>query len=127
MVSVPLLQEYPINPYVQYCHSLGVYHHQNPWPCSAAGEVTLLGFVDEDLVQEDKNLETKNPSNNTFIASFFIHADRTQYQCQCQCLREGEGREGCAAACETGMLFNCKHLQRGLMISSDFQLYKKRS
>ena len=41
-----------------------------------------------------------------------VRADRIQYQYQCQCLREGEGRE---------------HLQRGLVISSDFQPYKKRS
>ena len=27
----------------------------------------LLGFVDEDLVQENKNYEAKNLSNNTFL------------------------------------------------------------
>ena len=52
---------------------------------------------------------------------------RTQYQCQAKCRREGEGHKGYAAACEAGLLFKCKHLKKGLVISSEFQLYKKRS
>ena len=40
-----------------------------------------------------------------------------QYQCKCQ--REGEGQEGSAAAGEAGLLFKCKHLQRGSRISSE--------
>ena len=40
---------------------------------------------------------------------------------------EGEGWDGYATACEASLLFKCKHLQRGLVISSKFQLYKKRS
>ena len=52
---------------------------------------------------------------------------QTQYQSQSQCRREGEGQEGYATAFEAGLLFKCKHLKRGLVISSEFQLYKKRS
>ena len=35
---------------------------------------TLLGFVEDDLVQENKNWEADNPSNNTFITGFCIRA-----------------------------------------------------
>ena len=39
----------------------------------------MLGFVDDDLVQEDKNWEANNPSNNTFIAGFCIHAGTLEH------------------------------------------------
>ena len=62
-----------------------------------------------------------------FLASEFLSDwTQTQYQWQCQCRRKGEGWEGYAAAYEAGLLFKCKQLQRGWVISSEFQLYKTR-
>ena len=48
--------------------------HQYQTVCSAAGGVTLplLGFVDEDLVQEDKNLEAIQFINTRPILLDFI-------------------------------------------------------
>ena len=46
------------------------------------------------------------------LPPLWVQSAQTRYQCQFQCRREGEGWEGYAAACESGLLFKCKHLQK---------------
>ena len=81
MVSIPFLQKIPHKP---LCATL-----PQPWSlppsdpiamfCSWRSHSTLLGFFDEDLVQEDENLEAKNSPNDNFIAGFCIHAGNLEH------------------------------------------------
>ena len=61
---------------------------QGPCPCQGLEEGSpgqarekslLLGFVDDDLVQEDNIWEANNPSNNTFITGFCIRAGTLEH------------------------------------------------
>ena len=80
MVSVPFLQEYPINPCAILLQSWSLpLSKPRAMFCSWRSHSTLLGFVDNNLVWEDRNLEARNPFNNTFIAGFCIHAGTLEH------------------------------------------------